>query len=114
MKMERIIKSVVNMDDEWVNDLLDARSSFVQTGVDKSQAVRVLEALIERKGMSCRIYTENRSAAMGAALIPTGFTQLTAIVTAIGVGVHNVATYNPDYEIGKHPIENKLTVNYKK
>ncbi len=112
--MDVLIRSELDMLDPEINKLIDKRLSFTLTGVEKSQAVRVLEALIEQKGLSCRVYTENRSALMGAAFIPTGITQLTGIVTAIGVGIHNLATFNPDYEVGRHPVENKITVTYKK
>lgn len=112
--MKSFILSSIEPRDHEINKCLDLKESFDVSGVDKAQAVRVLEALIESKGMTCRVYTENRAAVMSAALIPTGITQLTGLATAVGVGVHNLLTLNPDYEIGKHPLENKVTVTYKK
>jgi len=36
------------------------------------------------------------------------------LATALGVGVHNIVTYNPDYEIAKNKLKGVVTVTYKK
>ena len=41
-------------------------------------------------------------------------TSVVAAATAVGTAVHNLATYDPDYEIGKNPIKSKITVTFKK
>ncbi len=80
--------------------------SFILDVDNKSelmQACAELEELIEAQSLSCRIYTEYRSAAVAVqpwALVP--------------ILLHNLATYNPDYEIGRNLISNTVTVTYKK
>ena len=38
---------------------------------------------------------------------------MTGTAAAIGIGLHNFATYNPDYEIAKHLVDKKLSINKK-
>ena len=40
-------------------------------------------------------------------------TQVTGAAAAVGIGLHNFITYNPDYEIAKHLLNHKLSVNKK-
>jgi hypothetical protein len=63
--------------------------------------------------MTCRIYASGRLAGAAATVVggPLG---LLGLATAIGVAAHNIVTYDPDYEIAKHVIDNKLVVTYKK
>ncbi|MBF4102996.1 hypothetical protein INT80_12590, partial [Gallibacterium anatis] len=44
--------------------------------------------------------TENRAAGIGVGLFGN-IGRLMSIYTAIGIGIHNLLTYNPDFEIGK-------------
>lgn len=39
---------------------------------------------------------------------------LFGIGSALAIGVHNLATFNPDYEIGKNKVAGTVTVLYKK
>lgn len=73
-----------------------------------------LETEIESQGLKCRIYTSKRSALMASSLIPTGVTQVAGIVAAIGIAAHNIATYNPDYEIVKDTIGSDISVYFRK
>lgn len=105
-------------------DLLNNESYFEQLVKDNKtfsfnthNVLRVatqMEKIIERMGFRCRVYTENRAAAMGATLIPTGITQAVGIASAVGIAAHNLATFNPDYEIGKNITANQVNVTYKK
>jgi hypothetical protein len=79
-----------------------------------SEAVESLEKTIESRGLSCRVYTKGRAASIAAAAIPTPVTVLGGWASAIAIGVHNVATWNPDYEIAKNLAMGTLTVDYKK
>lgn len=98
-----------------LDDLISARDSFIITGVPNfSLLIAQLERSIEEKGMKCRVYTENRSLAIAAAAIPTGITQLAGVASAVGIGIHNLFTFNPDYEIAKNISSSKITVTYKK
>jgi len=94
-----------------INYLLSNRSSFVIVGVGGKilEATKMLENAIESRGMSCRVYTRNRSVAATAAVwSPFG------ILSLAGIAAHNLATYNPDYEIGKAVVDHKIYVEYKK
>ncbi|UAB73830.1 hypothetical protein INR79_22050 [Vibrio sp. SCSIO 43132] len=100
---------------EKISELVEAKDSFQVVAVrDISFVVNKIEGEIEKQNLSCRVYTEYRSAAMGGMVIPTGVTQVAGIFTAIGVGIHNLATYNPDYEIAKNKFNSTLTVIYQR
>ena len=102
---------------ELLAELISADRSFEITGLDvdgsMTEMVEAVETAIERQHKTCRVYTAGRSAAVAAAAIPTGVTQVTGVAAAIGIGLHNFATYNPDYEIAKHLLDIKLSVNKK-
>ena len=55
-----------------------------------------------------------RSAAIAGIAIPTGITQLGGLAVAAGTAIHNLATFNPDYEIGKNYVKSTVTVTYKR
>jgi len=40
--------------------------------------------------------------------------RVVGLLSGIGISLHNVATFNPDYEIGKNKINGSITVTYKK
>jgi hypothetical protein len=92
------------------------RQSFkvVGCGGRMSVAVQLMERAIEAEGLTCRIFSSGRKAAMAGMLIPTGVTQFLCAISAVGMAAHNLATYNPDYEIEKHPIDNYLLITFKK
>lgn len=93
--------------------LLEAHESFVIDDVDRinmSESVTALEKLIESCGMKCRVYTKGRVATLAAELaVP-----VVGWAAAVAMGMHNLATWNPDYEIGKNMLTGTLTVKYKK
>ena len=111
---------------EKLDELVKAKKSFWVVAVkDMSYTVHKIEGSIEKQGMSCRVYTENRSALIGgalaASLVPNPIWPATFIASlagaasaTVGTVVHNIATYDPDYEIGKNPIKSKITVTFKK
>ncbi|ABM20444.1 conserved hypothetical protein [Marinobacter nauticus VT8] len=108
----------VSFDDSMVaatNELIKKKESFEVTGCGGrlTEAATKVEQLIESQGLRCRIYTYGRVAAAGASFFG-GITGVLGVASAVGMAAHNVATFNPDYEIAKHPIDNKLTVKYKK
>ncbi|MEL7293135.1 MAG: hypothetical protein ABG776_05310 [Cyanobacteria bacterium J06555_13] len=97
---------------EEIKALLTKRASFVLTNVTSmNQSVQELEAIIEGEGLSCRIYTAGRSASMAATFSPAA---LWGIASAAAIAAHNLATLNPDYEVAKYPVTDKLEVNFKK
>ena len=98
-----------------LSELIFARKSFKVFAVkDISFTVNKIEGAIEKRDLRCRVYTEYRSAAIAGVAIPTGVTQVTGIFSGIGIGIHNLVTFNPDYEIAKNQLASTVTVTYKK
>lgn len=98
-----------------ISDMVKKRGDFVIEGItvmNYKETLKTVEKIIEDQGMKCRVYTKGRAAGMIGAVIP-GPTLLVGWATGIGIGVHNLATFNPDYEIAKNPATGTLSVNYK-
>lgn len=98
-----------------LKEIISQKKSFVVLGLSErmDSSVTSVERSIESSGMSCRVYLYGRVAATGASFFG-GVTGVLGIASAVGMAAHNLATFNPDYEIAKHKIDNKLTVTYKK
>ena len=95
-----------------VATLIGEKSSFAVVNVPsgkQSLAVEMVERAIESIGMKCRVRTANRGWAIGALSV---LTLGTAAVAAAAVGVHNLATKDPDYEIVKEMFGSDISVNY--
>ncbi|EIC30306.1 hypothetical protein [Methylomicrobium album] len=111
------VYSVKSISDEKIGTLIDERKSFVLEDIARlnfGEAVNTLEKTIESKGLTCRVYTKGRSATVAAAAIPISPTVIGGWASAIGIGIHNLATWNPDYEIAKNIATGTLTVTFKK
>lgn len=113
-KHPNYLESDFAQNEEYFTDLIRKHKSFSVKSTNLNRTARDVERMIENSGLRCRVYTENRSAALGAAAIPTGVTQVTGLFSAIGIAAHNLATFNPDYEIGKNIIDSQINVTYKK
>lgn len=98
---------------EKLDTLVMRRESFQVVAVSNiSSVVEKIEGRIEKNGLRCRVFTEYRSGSLlGAFLGPTA---PFAWVAGIGMAAHNVATFNPDYEIGKNKLAGTVTVKYMK
>ena len=98
-----------------LSSAIQRKESFEVLGLSgrMSSAVSMVESGIEREGLKCRIYTAGRIAAAGGTLFG-GITGTIGLVSTIGIAAHNLATYNPDYEIAKYVVDNRLVVTYKK
>jgi len=96
-----------------IEGLIHSKSSFTVIGLKgkMSDVVDTIESTIEKKGLSCRIYTRGRVAAAGGSFLG-GLTGVVGVISTIGIAAHNVATYDPDYEVAKHQVDNKLTITY--
>ena len=97
---------------EKVSEFIAAKESFGVAGVPtgkQSTAVEIVERAIETAGMKCRVRTANRGWAIGALSV---FTLGTAAAAAAAVGVHNLATSNPNYEIVKEMFGSDIQVEY--
>lgn len=116
-KMDFGVYSIKSISNEQIRSLIEQKGSFVLENIDRlnmGEAVETLENLIESKGLSCRIYTKGRAATVAAAAIPVSPTVVGGWVSALAIGAHNLATWNPDYEIAKNLATGTLTVTYKK
>ncbi len=98
-----------------IDRCISNKSSFSVIGLSGKMnlAIELIENAIERKDLSCRVYTSGRIAAVGGSFFG-GITGIAGVLSSVGIAAHNLATYNPDYEIAKHLIDNKLTIEYKK
>lgn len=98
-------------------ELIEKDQSFEITELNAecsmTKMIERLEKIMKTRHKTCRIYTAGRWAAVAAAAIPIGVTQVTGAAAALGIGLHNFATYNPDYEIAKHLIDSKLSIEKK-
>ena len=97
--------------------LIEKDQSFEITNLNAegsmTRMIERLEKIMETQHKKCRVYTAGRWAAVAAAAVPTGVTQVTGAAAALGIGLHNFATYNPDYEIAKHLLDEKLSITKK-
>ena len=111
------VYSLKDLSDSQVENLLREKKSFEIEKIGSanvSNTVATLEKLIESMDMKCRVYTIGRKAIMAAAVTPNPVTFLAGVASSIAIGAHNVATWNPDYEIGKYITKDRLLVEYKK
>jgi len=96
-----------------IGDLIESRTSFfvnVERGKQQT-AVLVVEQAIEAAGLKCRVRTANRGWAVAAITV---FTLGIGAAAAAAVGVHDIATINPDYEIVKGMFDSDIKVTYMK
>lgn len=100
---------------EKIEGLIKNKESFQVVAVkDIGTVVNKVEGMVEKLNLSCRVYSEMRTAAIAGIAIPTPVTILGGLAAAAGAAAHNIATYNPDYEIGKNYIKKHINVIYKK
>jgi len=113
--MDINVYALSDIADEKIDQLISNKQSFTLTGVSHmTKAVATLERQIENKGLKCRVYTKGRAATIGAAAIPVSPTVIGGWLAGAAIGLHNLATYDPDYELAKKPLSNELEINYKK
>lgn len=86
------------------------RSFVIYAAQDTSNVASKVEYMVENAGYKCRVYTANRTAVAGGASLLTGF----GLAALAGIAVHNLATWDPDYEICKHPVDDTVEVNWKR
>lgn len=104
-----------DIDSARTRELINNRASFEIIGLSgrMGSAVAQIENLIETHNLTCRVYTFGRVVAAGGSLFG-GITGVLGVASAIGMAAHNLATYDPDYEIAKHLVDNKLLVDYRR
>ncbi len=99
-------KPVDEFEIKCVNDwhlVIDGETTYIPT---------MLEKIIEDNEHSCRIYLQARRGFLMSISVPV-VGQMLGAATAIGMAAHNLATYNPDFEIRKG-MSNKVRVTNKK
>lgn len=103
------------LEPERLSRMVSSRESFevIALGGNVIEATKRIEHAIEAEGLRCRVYTMGRVAACGLSF-GGGITGLVGVGAAVGIAYHNLYTYNPDYEIGKDLIDNRLEVTFKK
>lgn len=92
--------------------LIEQRESFRLVGCGrrmKAASVR-MERLVESASLTCRVRTAGRVATVAAALwnLPVG------IAAALGITAHNLATLDPDYEIVRDVVNNRIVVAWQR
>ena len=105
------------LDTARIEQLIKDKASFKIVAIENMDSVvNVVEGQIEKQNLSCRVYLEYRASVLAIGLSPigAGWGQLAAAVAGVGIGIHNLATYNPDYEIAKNPLKSYAFVTYKK
>ena len=103
--MEKIYEEVSASDGSRIKELFLSEKCFKVVGLkagNMSQVVKEIEKGMEAAGLKVRVYTKNRHIAAAIAG-PIGLAAL---------GVHNLATRNPDYEICKDITNNELTIDF--
>lgn len=78
-----------------------------------ASTVETIEKIIESNGLKCRVYTVGRIATAGASIFG-GITGVVGVLSSAAIAAHNIATWNPDYEIGKNFFGSSIHVEYKK
>lgn len=112
--MEYNVYSIDKVSNDFIKNIINDKQSFVLEGISRTMMPEVIskvEEIIENSNFKCRVYTKGRSIGLAAIPSPAMFAGL---ATGIGIGIHNLATYNPDYEIAKNYIMGTLTIEYKK
>ncbi|QZP30507.1 hypothetical protein [Pseudomonas sp. DR48] len=121
------VYKITEVTNDFIIEKIKAHESFVlECGeYDRySNTLTWLEQSIEKQGMSVRIYMRARKISMGSFAGFAGASIIGApvalgavaigLVAGVGIAAHNLATLNPDYEVGKHPLGSTLYVDYKK
>lgn len=94
-------------------DFIDQYRSFEIVGVPTSEmfdVCEVLEKYIESQHLKCRIYTQKRFVSGAIGLV----NPIAGAAALIGIGIHNIITWDPDFEISRDLANNRISVEYKK
>lgn len=98
-----------------LTQLINRKESFEVVGLGgrMTKAVSLVENKIESNDMTCRVYTAGRIGVLAGSLVG-GLTGTLGLLAGTGIALHNILTLNPDYEIEKNQIDNRIVVKYKK
>lgn len=114
MSIELVRYTTDELTNAKLDSLIDSKVSFQVVSIQHmGSVVEKIEGRIEKAGLSCRVYTEYRSAAVAGSVLG-GITAIAGVASAAAIAAHNLATWNPDYELGKNQVKGQLSVVYKK
>lgn len=114
---------LTGLNEAQIESLVRNRASFEINGLRGNfmAGIKLVETKIESLGMKCRVKSDTKSAlAQGGVLgalasVASAPVTLTVLgVTAAASAGHNLITRNPDYEILKDYVNQRLKVIYKK
>ena len=99
-----------------ITELVKEHKSFkiTQVGKDMIEFSQKVENVIDSAGYKCRLYTGNRFTSVMVGLIPNPVTWGIGIFSAVGIALHNIATYDPDYAISRHLWDDTVKVSYQR
>lgn len=110
--MDISVYSASELSNEEISSMIVKKKSFKIKEIESDffgDTVETIEKLIESQGFTCRVYTAGRIAALGVGAI----TIVGGVAAGLTIAAHNIATYNPDYEIAKF-YPTTLAITYKK
>lgn len=111
--MDTGVYSASSITNEEISKLISQKKTFTIKDIKKytfDNTVETIEKLIEAEGLTCRIYVAGRITAVAAA----AFTVAGGIAAGLAIAAHNLATYDPDYEVAKYFLTGCIIVTHKK
>lgn len=114
---------ITGLNEAQIESLVRSRASFEINGLRGNfmAGIKLVETKIERLGMTCRVKSDTKSAvaqggALGAlaSLASAPVTMTVVGIAAVASAGHSLLTRNPDYEILKDYVNQRLRVLYKK
>lgn len=91
-----------------------AKSNDGAVPKEMSDVVNQLEGAVEKQSLSCRVFSEYRGLGMAGLAVGATISMGVGAIAALGIGIHRLATLNPDYEIGKNRIAGTVRATFKK
>jgi hypothetical protein len=114
---------ITGLNEAQIDSLVRSKASFEINGLRGNfmAGIKLVETKIEKLGMTCRVVSDMKSAAAqgGALGALAGLAATPVTVTVLGIAAvanagHRLLTRNPDYEILKDYVNQRLRVIYKK
>ena len=114
---------VTGLNEAQIEGLLRSKTSFEINGLRGNfmASIKLVETKIESQGLKCRVRSDVKSAVVQGGALGAVFSVLStpATLTVVTLGAvasvgHGLVTYNPDYEILKDYVNQRLKVIYKK
>ncbi|MCU9106797.1 hypothetical protein OE430_03660 [Pseudomonas aeruginosa] len=114
---------ITGLNEAQIDSLVRNRASFEINGLRGNfmAGIKLVETKIESAGMTCRVKSDTKSAAAqgGALGVLAGLAATPVTVTVLGLAAaasagHKLLTRNPDYEVLKDYVYQRLKVIYKK